>query len=118
MKLIEKWKNRETKGKLHEENIWLCEENKRPKNNMDSNVCTVEKNAQRIYSSVEAKELSKLHSEHCKNLRNNNACFKPFNQIMCEHCYLYQLCKYLSEIKENCIEEKDKFKKEVKANGR
>lgn len=47
MNLIEKWKNRETKKKLHEENIRLKSELKAYMK-IPPPVCTVERNVQRV----------------------------------------------------------------------
>ena len=48
MNLIEKWKSRETKKKLREENIRLKEENKILSSIPKPAVCTVERNVQRV----------------------------------------------------------------------
>lgn len=48
MNLIEKWKNRETKQKLREENIRLQEENRCLRIVPRPNVCTVERNIQKV----------------------------------------------------------------------
>ena len=47
MNLIEKWKNRETKKKLREENIRLKEENKILSSIPKPAVCTVDRNVQK-----------------------------------------------------------------------
>lgn len=49
MNIVEKWKNRETKKKLKEENIRLKEELKTTRN-FNFPVCTVERNIQRVSS--------------------------------------------------------------------
>lgn len=56
MNLIERWKNRETKKKLREENIRLREENKFLKSISKSNVCTVERNIQKVRGCVAVNE--------------------------------------------------------------
>ena len=48
MNLIEKWKNRETKKKLREENIRLKEENKILSSIPKPAVCTVDRNVQKV----------------------------------------------------------------------
>ena len=48
MRLIEKWKSRETKKKLREENIRLKEENKILSSIPKPAVCTVDRNVQKI----------------------------------------------------------------------
>ena len=58
MQIIEKWKSRETKKKLREENIRLKEENKILSSIPKPAVCTVDRNVQkvcvkRMYSDVE-----------------------------------------------------------------
>lgn len=67
MNLIEKWKTRETKKKLREENIRLKAENKILSSIPKPSVCTVERNVQKIcarisYSGME----SRLPSEMIK----------------------------------------------------
>lgn len=57
-----------------------------------------------------ANELAKAQREHCENLLNNNACFKPFDMMNCKYCLLCQLCKCLSDAKENCIDKKKNLK--------
>ena len=52
MNLIEKWKNRETKKKLREENIRLKEENKILSSIPKPAVCTVDRNVQKICARI------------------------------------------------------------------
>lgn len=56
MNLIEKWKNRETKQKLREENTRLQAENQWLKRMSKPNVCTIERNVQKILGYVEVNE--------------------------------------------------------------
>lgn len=56
MNLIEKWKNRETKRKLREENIRLKEENRCLRSISRANVCTVERNVQKVCGHFEMDE--------------------------------------------------------------
>lgn len=56
MNLIEKWKNRETKQKLREENIRLQAENRILKGTSKPNVCTIERNIQKVRGCVEVNE--------------------------------------------------------------
>lgn len=56
MNLIEKWKNRETKQKLREENIRLQAENQWLKKRLKSDVCTIERNVHKILGCVEVNE--------------------------------------------------------------
>lgn len=58
MSLIEKLKNRETKKKLREENIRLQEENKCLRNVPVPNICTIERNIQKICSDVEVNQMN------------------------------------------------------------
>ena len=66
MNLIEKWKNRETKKKLREENIRLKTEiemiHKIPK----PPVCTVERNVQRIRSRFAIRRNDMITSDYAK----------------------------------------------------
>ena len=66
MNLIEKWKNRETKKKLREENIRLKTEiemlNKIPK----PPVCTVERNVQRIRSNFAIRPNDVMTADYAK----------------------------------------------------
>ena len=52
MNLIEKWKNRETKKKLREENIRLKEENKILSSIPKPAVCTVDRNVQKVCARI------------------------------------------------------------------
>ena len=52
MNLVEKWKNRETKKKLREENIRLKAENKILSSIPKPAVCTVERNVQKVCASI------------------------------------------------------------------
>ncbi len=61
MNLIEKWKNRETKKKLREENLRLKEENKCLKNIPVPNVCTIERNVQKVRGSFCVPTRSEKH---------------------------------------------------------
>lgn len=65
MNLIEKWKNRETKQKLREENICLREENRCLKSVSRPNVCTVERNIQKVRGCVEVNERNLSIPEEC-----------------------------------------------------
>lgn len=56
MNLIKKWKNRKTKQKLREENMRLQEENRRLRSLPKPNVCTIERNVQKVLSCVEVNE--------------------------------------------------------------
>lgn len=56
MNLIEKWKNRETKRKLSEENIRLKEENRCLRSIPRANVCTIERNVQKVCGHFETGE--------------------------------------------------------------
>ena len=66
MNLIEKWKSRETKKKLREENIRLKTEiemlHKIPK----PPVCTVERNVQKICSTFEVSKDNEMPTEYVK----------------------------------------------------
>ena len=52
MNLLEKWKNRETKKKLREENIRLKEENKILSSIPKPAVCTVDRNVQKACARI------------------------------------------------------------------
>ena len=52
MRLIEKWKNRETKKKLREENIRLKVENEILSSIPKPAVCTVERNVQKVCARI------------------------------------------------------------------
>lgn len=81
MNLIEKWKNRETKKKLREENIRLREENKFLKIDPYPNVCTIERNVQKVRSCVEVNESNLYIPEECIKediARNMIDCILPF----------------------------------------
>lgn len=56
MNLIKKWKNRETKRKIREENIRLKEENRCLRSVSKPNVCTIERNVQKVRGCVEVNE--------------------------------------------------------------
>lgn len=56
MNLIEKWKNRETKQKLREENIRLQEENRCLRSIPRPNICAIERNIQKVRGCVEVNE--------------------------------------------------------------
>ena len=67
MNLIEKWKNRETKKKLREENIRLKAEIE-TRMKMPYPVCTVERNVQRVCANWTVTEMQRdIPSEIVKN---------------------------------------------------
>ena len=81
MNLIEKWKNRETKQKLREENIRLQEENRCLRSIPRPNICTIERNVQKICGCFEVNEKTlPIPEEYIKRdiLRNMLDSLLPF----------------------------------------
>ena len=66
MNLIEKWKSRETKKKLREENVRLKAEIDNLRNMPAPNVCTVERNVQMVKAKAIIPVMDKFSEEEIK----------------------------------------------------